>query len=225
MPLLAEMCKEGAVAMLGRAAFCRTPPARSLARAGANAGNAAVPEGRGRRLRAGGRDTAPPGPEGQPALPSLRSARVLASPTEGCSPERRACPPAAPEPPERCPWSWRGRSSISPPVAIEALRPRFLLATPRVRCETTAAPAAGSVRGSLRSGICRAEPGWVYPLVERRGVVSVWGSCIGCTGIPGDPAQFQALILRAFPWAAEGTIGLSQTVWQDEERRRIYLKG
>lgn len=57
--------------------------------------------------------------------------------------------------------------------------------------------------------------------MENRGVVGVWEGCVAAQGYPRDPAQYLALILRAFPRGAEGARGLNQTVGQDEERRTI----
>lgn len=118
--------------------------------------------GRGRRLPAGGRGA----PWLRRVLPEGRGlGREPARPTRAARPGAGLLAAALPR-------AWSGRSCISSPVAIQALRPDSLLERRNV------------VRDGSR--ICSAEPGWVCPLVEHRGVVRAEGAAWLPRDTPGS---------------------------------------
>lgn len=169
------MCKQREVSVPGRAALCGSPPADCLVRTGTNSGNAAVPEGRGRRLPAGGHEnTSAPGRSmGQPSLGT-----GLSAPGLGLLSWAQGGPAWAPQSHRNAPPDRGGAEGASAPLSPS--RPDSFLQ--REECGARGqqsfqqALAAGSVRGSRRRRMCSAEPGWVCPLVEHRGVVSVEGA-------------------------------------------------
>lgn len=91
-------------------------------------------------------------------------------------------------------------------------------------CEMTAGPPAGSCRriweDPQAAGYAVQNQDGFVPAWST-GMLPVWGELHGCTGIPQGPAQYLALILRAFCWGAEGAVGLNQTARQDGDRRTI----
>lgn len=138
---------------------------------------------RGRRLPAGGhgdtpprpsprgRSFAPPGPG--PRAPGIAGAALPGTAVPAWAPQGRQSDPS-----DR--GEAEGASFPPSPSRPDSLFPR----EDAVRDDRALqpAPAPGSGRGSLRSILCNAQPGWVC-LPVSTGVLSVWKELDGYTGI------------------------------------------